>query len=481
MRKVSSIGLLLISALFVGACSSDGTLVSEAPIGGTEETGETGEVVPVLSDVSVIASSNVLQSDGALPVDITARVVDENNNAVPGITVEFSTDSGVLVVSQSATDAEGRAIASLSTEEDPTNRTISVTAEALSGDGLMLSSTVQVEVIGTELAPLSGPSSLVLGAQGTYTAVLLNANDNGIAGVPLTITSALGNTIALNNTATDVDGRVEFTLSAQVGGDDQITVSGLGISSTTGVSISSDSFAFITPAPLNNPNAVREIPLNTPQPLEVLWTTAGNEVVGQPIQFSTTRGVIMNTGQVLTDGNGIAGNSVMAADAGRATITASNPGGGPSTQLTFEFVATVPDTIEVQADPFNVGPNEQSAITAVVRDPAGNLVKNQIVIFELSDETGGVLTVGTAITDSQGRAQTFYQASASTSANEGVTVAATVQGSAVTDSVSITVARREVFFSFGTGNTLEEPTPASYSLPFIVQATVPIFPSSAIQ
>jgi hypothetical protein len=317
-------------------------------------------------------------------------------------------------------------------------------------------------VIGTELT-VTGPTTLVLGDSAVYTFILTDANDNGIFGETLTVTSALGNDIAFTSLDTDAGGQVQVTLTATNAGTETLTVSGLGIEAQQAINISNDSFAFITPAPST------EIPLNTDQEFRVRWTQAGTPVNGQPIDFSTTRGTFTGPITDLT-ANGEAATTISSSNAGTATVSASNLN-GPSTQLTVEFVATVPDNITVQADPFNIAPNEQSTITAVVRDAAGNLVKNRTVVFELDDVTGGSLSVGSAVTDSQGRAQTFYRASSSTSANEGVTITARVTGTALEDSVSLSVARRELFFTFGTGNTLEEPNAAAYSLPFLVQAT----------
>ncbi|MBT8131150.1 MAG: hypothetical protein KJO35_02685, partial [Gammaproteobacteria bacterium] len=102
---------------------------------------------------------------------------------------------------------------------------------------------------------------------------------------------------------------------------------------------------------------------------------------------------------------------------------------------------------------------------------SNNLVKNQTVNFGLDDITGGQLSVASAITDSQGRAQTFYTASNTTSAKDGVKVTATVAGTGIADTTSLTVARREVFITIGTGNEIAEPNQAQYQIQFAVQVT----------
>ena len=172
-----------------------------------------------------------------------------------------------------------------------------------------------------------------------------------------------------------------------------------------------------------------------------------------------------------TAGAGVATVSIQSTNAGPAIITATNAA-GTSTQVEVEFVADTPATIDVQANPFTIGPNEQSALTAIVSDVAGNLVKNAVVQFDLQDVTGGQLSVATAITDSQGRAQTFYTSSQTTSANNGVVITATVQSNpGINDSVALTVAQRELFLSIGTGNSIFEPNTAQYRKEFIIQVT----------
>ena len=78
-----------------------------------------------------------------------------------------------------------------------------------------------------------------------------------------------------------------------------------------------------------------------------------------------------------------------------------------------------------------MGISEQATITAVVRDAAGNLVKNKTVTFSLTDVTGGTLSVASAITNSQGRAQTVYTAGARSAHSDGVLIRASVAGAGV--------------------------------------------------
>jgi hypothetical protein len=162
---------------------------------------------------------------------------------------------------------------------------------------------------------------------------------------------------------------------------------------------------------------------------------------------------------------------VMATNAGPAVVTATN-NAGTSIQANVEFVATTPSNIELQVQPATVPTNSSSQITAIVRDANGNLVKNQIVSFVLSDVTGGSLSNAQATTNSQGRAQTVYNSSSTTSAVNAVRVDATVQGAAaVTNFETLTVAQRELFISIGTGNSIAEPNTAQYRKEWVIQVS----------
>jgi hypothetical protein len=453
MHKVFITGLLCLTVALLTACGGNDPAFTAPPGQGSQAAN--------LESLTLLTSSPQLPSDGALPVNLTAQVKDANNNLVPDLAVNFSSDSGSLTVTQPVTDVSGQALATLSTLGDPANRTITVTASVSDGTDT-LTDTITVTVIGSQLT-ITGPTNLSFGDTGNYDVKLVDAAGTGIPNVTVDLSSQAGNVLSASSLVTDSAGAAQFTLTASQG-DDTLSATALGITTQRAVAVSTDSFSFLTP------NANVEIPLNSNRTVTVRWTQAGVPVTGQQIDFSTTRGVLTPS-SATTDASGEASVTIASANAGGASITAST-NGGPSTQRAVEFVATVADSIDVQADPFTIAPNEQATVTAIIRDPNNNLVKNKQVVFQLDDVTGGALSVGSAETDSQGRAQTVYTASSTTSASGGVVITAFVQDTpAVADSTALTVARREVFLSFGTGNTMSEPSPAEYDLPFVLFVT----------
>lgn len=448
MRKLISLATLL-AALALTACG-DNTLVNsggpQVPGGGTPVAG-----------VTVLASSPSLPSDAGQTLTIQAIVRDANNVAMEGVTVIMASDSGTLTFTNPVTDQSGIVTASLGNGGDPTPRAITVTADAQGVTGA-----VTVNVTGTDIS-VSGPSSLPSGDSATYTVVLLDASGSGISGQTVDVTSDNGNTLSAASLTTDSSGQAQVTVTATNAGQDTITATALGISATTNLNVSDDSFAITAPV------SGDQILLNTPTPVTVTWTVGGVAQAGQTISFSSTRGTL-SAQSAVTDATGTATVSIQSTNAGPAQITATNPG-GTSTSVDVQFIANAPATIDLQANPFTVGPNEQSQITAVVRDAAGNLVTGATVVFDLQDVTGGQLSVASANTNLQGRAQTTYTSSVTTSANNGVVITGTVQGTAIADSVALTVAQREVFISIGTGNSIFEPNSAQYRVEFAVQIT----------
>jgi hypothetical protein len=445
MRKTGLLSALLALAALAG-CGGDDSFGTPAGPGGPVTVGS----------LTLITSSPSVPSDGTTQVQISAFVRDANNTFLKDVPVVFSASSGGLLITQGTTDANGLATATLNSAGDPSKRTIIVTAVAANQ-----TRTVNVDVTGTTLT-VQGPNALTLSQQGTYTVTLVDSGNRAVANQAVTVASARSNTLSASALTTGANGTATFRLTAANGGADTITVTALGLTSTQAVAVNSDSFTITAPA------AGTEVTLGASQAVTARWLVNNVPVVGQTVNFATTRGTL-TAASAVTNASGDATVSVSANNAGGAVVSAT--GSASTAQVAIEFVATVPSQIEVQPSVFTLATTQTSNITAVVRDAAGNLVKNKTVVFSLNDVTGGTLSIGSAVTDSQGRAQTVYTAGSTTSANEGVKITATVQGTAIAKTVSLTVARREVFISIGTGNELTEPNTAQYKIEYVVQVT----------
>lgn len=453
MRKYAPI--VTLATLLLATCGGGGE-GSKFASPGPNDPGTPSPSTPAVATLSVIASTPTLPSSGARPVEISVYALDANNALLANQAIQFTATSGRLQITQGTTDANGLAKALLNTGDDPSSRTITVTA--LAGT---VSGSVDVAVTGSQLS-IQGPSASVIGQTNTYTVRLIDSDAAGIAGRAVTLSSARGNTLSETSLTTDSSGGATFTMTVANPGDDTLTATAMGITTTLNVAVNSDSFTFTAPT------ANTEVPLGAVQAITARWLSGGVPVVGQTIQFASTRGTLGAT-TAITDADGYATVNISSSNSGGAIITAS-AAGGPTAQLAIEFVATTAAKVELQPSVFTLAPGEQSILTATVRDADGNLVKNKLVSFSLKDITGGTLTTASAITDSQGRAQSSYIAGSSTSAKDGVEITATVAG-APPDTVNLTVASRQVFITLGTGNEMEEPNPTQYKIPYVVQVT----------
>ncbi|WP_292934289.1 hypothetical protein [Noviherbaspirillum sp.] len=166
--------------------------------------------------------------------------------------------------------------------------------------------------------------------------------------------------------------------------------------------------------------------------------------------------------------------------AGVATIIATVVN-GPTAQTNLELAAplTSTATIAVQAEPAVIGTNatsqsERSRLSVVVRDGTvnNNLVKDAVIEFTItSDPSGGSLSTPVATTGSDGSATVDFIAGAATTQTNGVQIQAKIQGTSKTAGTTITVSRKSLFITAGTGNTLEVPNTTQYKQDYSVFVT----------
>ena len=457
MAILSTPGNAALRVITVGAAASSATATFNATTTVQVVNPQAGTVV---GSLTLVSSTPTIPSDSSLNADITAFVRDASNRFMAGIPVAFTGSSGGLSIVTGTTTAAGQAAANINAAGDPTNRSITVTATAQA-----VSATVVVGVTGTRLT-VQGPAAMVLQQAATFQISLNDSGDHGISGKTVTITSSRGNTLSVPSIVTDTQGRGSFRVTIVNSGDDTLSVAGLGLTGTQAVSVNSDSFAITTPAVEG-----AEVPLATSQTINVHWLQGGAPRVGQTVNFSTTRGNL-SAASAVTNASGDASVTVSSNNAGVGLVTATS--GAATATRAVEFVATTAAAIDIQPSAFTIAPNEQTTLTAVVRDPTNNLVKNKTVSFTLQDVTGGTLSTASAVTNSQGRAQTVYTAGGTTSAHDGVTVTANVPGASgtVSSNVRLTVARKEVFISLGTGNTvIPSADHTQYTVQYAIQVT----------
>jgi Bacterial Ig-like domain (group 1) len=478
-----------VTATLSGLGATAGSTITLTATSGTAKNTFTVSVIATQQTLTILTSSPTMPSNNSAPVTISVIVQNASNQLVPGVAVSFQASSGAIapvattagaaaspVVAAGTTDANGVAQATLSTPGNPQNRTITVTVTAGSSTG-----TIQIPVGGTKLA-VSGPASLVVGAAGSYSVSLTDSGGAGISGQTVALTSALGNTFAPGSVTTGSTGTATFSMTAVNSGSDTITATWQSVTATQGVSISNQNFTITVGSPTV---VVTTTATPSSTPVTLSWTAAG---VGQngTVNLSTSRGTV--TPSTVTVSNGVISPSTVtvalsSTTAGPAIISATALNGGQTvatTQTSVTFIATVPNTLAVQANPSTVPVLGQSTITATVTDVNNNPVQGVQVSFTLTDSTGGSLSTDTAYTTAQGQATVTYTASSTTSTPGGVVVAVTLPayGSVAGTSTNLTVGGQATSLKLGTGLTISQNSPANTQ--FILPYTVTAYDASGV-
>lgn len=419
--------------------------------------------------IEILPSSNSLPSAAGNKVTFVVTVKDAVNNAIPNQVVIFTSSSGILTGANPApkTDANGTiTTVSLSPGSDQSNRTITVTATAGA-----ISKSINIPVVGTTVS-ISGPGSTLIGAPlpVEYTAKAVDSGGNPIAGASLTVTSATGNTLTPSALTTNLSGTASFNLTPIVPGTDTLTLTGLGTLDVRSVAVSNEDFSFTAPL------AESKLKVNESWPVTVKYRVGGVGVAGQTVTFSTTRGTLTST-NATTNANGEASTSVSSTTAGPVTLSAQL--GTARSSVTAVFIATVPSSIVLQANPNALPPNtggvstNQSTLSATVRDATGNPVSDQVVNFTaIADGSNGSISPGSGTTDANGMTSVQFIPGALSTAANGVKLRATVQSApTIFADTTLTVNGDALFISIGIGSTLTVLDAATYEKDFSVYVT----------
>ena len=454
-----------------GSGGAGGSPASASSSSSSSSSAGTTTVTTPAASIQLLASATQIPSSGASAVNLTAVVLSATKQVIANKLVSFSTgtDTSSFVNNISAagiSDANGVVTAQLNLGSDKSNRTITVSASADS-----ISATNPIDVTGTTIS-VSGSSSLAFNASTTLTFSVKDSAANALPNATVTVSSQTGNTIVLSPTTgiTNGAGQITATITATKAGNDTVTASAFGASTTQALTISPDTFAFTA-------LANTDIPLGAVQPVSITWTTNGTPQVGKAVSFTISRGTSAGS-PATTDASGTAGATVSSVNtAGPAIISASGPGGSPAATLNVNFVSTTATSATAQAVPgviaFTSGSasqtNNSSTISVVVRDGFNNLVKNAAVTFSITkDPSGGSLTSSSGTTGVSGSTSVTYVAGGTSSPANGVNILATVTavngtalGAPVTATTSLTVAGQASLVSLGTDNLVGGVTPVN--------------------
>jgi len=488
---VSDSNGIVTAKLSTGGDSSLRAIKVSASVGSIASAEITVNVIQATQTLTLTTDSGTLASSGApgTEVNVTALVRDSSNAVLPGVKVTLSVDSGTLTSSSNITDAQGKVTAKLSTGGDATSRVIKITG-AIDNVAPV---TASVSVVGSTVKVTANPTVNV-GAATDVSVKVSDSAGNPLANKAVTFSAASpGSTLAVSgggSAVTNSSGQLILTYKANSvpsGGSDLITVNAVGEVGTAPIAVSAITFT-VTPA-VNPADVNTCVALAIHRDPPAAPATVGSVMVG------SSRGTVYNDA-ACTLGNEqtvakpldpVTGNTtlwVKATSPGIATLTANIINGGPITQGSIEFKAPLISSaiITVQADPAVVGANiagsstQQASIRAEVRDgtAANNLVKDAQVTFSIvSDASGGYLTQPAVVaTGSDGAATVSFVPGTATTALNGVVIKAQLQGaSTASATTTLTVSKKSLFISAGTGRDIGTSVSTTYTKDYAVLVT----------
>ncbi len=443
--------------------SSEGTTTTTDTSSNPDTDGDTTNTASRAATLEISASSAQLQSDGSIPVTISAIVKDQGNIILSDIDVAVTVDGNASVTPTTGTSIRTAQV--LPGLNHPENRKLTITVSTL--DGSNLSETLEVDVSGTEVQ-IDGPDNISLNTVTNFIIKLTDSSGKGLSNQPVIIESTntqIDPADSSDSFVTDINGELKVSIVAAQGGTDTISISALGASTTKTITLSGEAFVLIS----DN----TEVNINTHETVTLTLTgNSGAPIVGSLVNLVATRGQLTKSSDT-TDSNGHIAFGISSPTAGNTVITATTVNSGLTATLVREFVAITPASITTEAEPVLIAPLNSSTISAKVLDVNNNPVKNQKVIFNLNDTVNGNLSSSSAVTNSSGRATVVYTAGDSTSAFEGVQISSYVDGFAsnVNDNIELTVGGNALRLILGTDNKVATNSTTTYAVNYGVIVT----------
>lgn len=225
--------LIALFALALAACSGGGGDAGTSTFNGGGSGGGGTTPPPTAADLSVTLSAPTVNNSGTDTVVVTAIAVDSNRNAVAGIPVALSVDSGATIqVSGSQTSAAGQVTGTVGIGSDRANRTILI--RATSGT---LVREAALRVVGTRITATALPAVLAPGQAGRVQYSVVDATGNALGATNVTITGAGGST---STGVTGINGDFEYQYTAPTtSGTLNIRAAAAGVENITAVLVQS--------------------------------------------------------------------------------------------------------------------------------------------------------------------------------------------------------------------------------------------------
>lgn len=380
-----------------------------------------------LSTVSVTPTT--VYADGIQAAAIHAVILDQNGEPYSGITVQLiiSGSDNTIAPASMVSGADGAVDFTLSSTRVE-KKQITVNA-----GGLILTSRPYVDFVlqgvsAVKSTVTASPASGIIAngaAESRITIRLKNMDDQVIPGVVPVITVSGSNFTLLPSPipATDADGMCQLTLKTTQAGARQINVQASGVQLQDHPTIS---FIAGTATKISRVQATEGqsgvVGTTLNSPLKVMVQDVNNNVVsGYSVSFSVTEVPANATGQtwttpVITDTNGIAATSVTLGSRTGTYKFQAVATGLDGTPISFSATAVAGSATTLSKDAttdLQTGPVYSSMpipLRVQILDSLGNPRSGVNVNWSISGippgASGGLVTPGTAVSDSDGYART---------------------------------------------------------------------------
>jgi PKD repeat protein len=336
---------------------------------------------------------------------LTATIVDQFNNPVPGEVITFSTadnlGAGSIIPQTDTTDATGEATSSImSTATGP--KTVCATASNL------ISGTVVVTFQAgppDRITLLANPPTQIVGSSSQLAAQVLDQYSNPVAGEVVTFTYA--GDLGVGSVSPITDATISFgwaysSIDSTLPGPKLVTATTSNLLTATTVI----TFFAGTPYSLTLEAIPSSLMVgNTATLLATLTDQYANPLPGYTVAFTTSDPLGLGALTPLsspTDAAGEATSAVSSTLMGVKTVTATQGGLAAVAQVTFTVGAPFTVTLAGAPDTLPVGQN--AALTATVTDRFGNPTANDAVQFTASGLGSGGIRPPWDLTDGAGQA-----------------------------------------------------------------------------
>jgi len=398
----------MVVLLVLAACGGGGggSEAGTPPFGGGTGGGATA------ADIVLVLSAPTISSNGSETVVATATAIDGNRNAVAGVSVTISVNSGAIATpSGTVTGADGTLTANVGIGADSSIRTITVTATSgtiTKTAPLRVQAGASSGLLPTLAIALSS-TSISSANPATVTATLRDANNGAVGGqvvsfrvvrglavtnVATALTRADGTAVAILSPASSTGaGADEVTATASVGGSALSAITGFTVQATN-VTISSFTSAVAALGAYGQTSLTVGLSgASVGSPVQVTVSsacvTAGKATLS-PAKFTATTASVTLQYRDIGCGAVQTSDSMQAViDGSASTSSLSLPIASPAV-ASLAFISSTPEQIFLKGSGFT----ESSSIIFEVRDANSSPLPNVNVTLRLLTLTGGVTMDG---------------------------------------------------------------------------------------